>query len=160
VKKLRGLFVCGFALLMVFVLAIVPSARASYGSNSEWQIGISGNCFNKSLCTPINGFWGWVVLNKDGTGDAVVDDYMQGSTGLITSLHQVDITSWGVSAAGTFLVSGTAVSVGPGAEFFPPVLTDFDTGIPAAAGHYNTVTLLGFSAPGIAFQFQVTLLPH
>jgi hypothetical protein len=34
-----------------------------------------------------------------------------------------------------------------------------DTGIPATPGHYNTMDLLGFSFPGVAFQIQVAFRP-
>jgi hypothetical protein len=42
---------------------------------------------------------------------------------------------------------------------FPPYPED--TGIPAAPGHYNTSSFLGFSPPpGVAFQVQVVKLPN
>src|SRR5207253_10941284 len=37
---------------------------------------------------------------------------------------------------------------------------NFDTGVPAVAGHYSTQDVLGFSAPGVSFQIQVVQLTH
>jgi hypothetical protein len=35
----------------------------------------------------------------------------------------------------------------------------FDTGIPAVPGRYSTAELLGFSAPGVAYQIPVAYKP-
>ena len=34
-----------------------------------------------------------------------------------------------------------------------------DTGIPAVPGHYSTQEVLGFTAPGVAYQIQVAYKP-
>ena len=52
-------------------------ASADYGSGAVYQIGLSFNCMNKTLCQEsaqnpfgIGGFWGWIELDKGGTGEA------------------------------------------------------------------------------------------
>ena len=38
-------------------------------------------------------------------------------------------------------------------------ITDEDTGIPSTPGHYTAADILGFSAPGVAIQIQVSFRP-
>src|SRR6266496_4804394 len=56
-------------------LAAAPSAGA-YGSAALWQIGLSGNCNNPSVCgaDQLGGFWGWVEFDNDNTADAELAD--------------------------------------------------------------------------------------
>ncbi|HEX9012675.1 MAG TPA: hypothetical protein VF813_04130, partial [Anaerolineaceae bacterium] len=60
----------------------------------------------------------------------------------------------------TFIAkSGTLTITGNGGPFTIP-FTNFDLGVPAAPGHYSTLDVLGFSAPGVTYQIQVVELSH
>jgi hypothetical protein len=39
-----------------------------------------------------------------------------------------------------------------------PITSPIDTGIPLMPGHFSTVDLFGFTAPGVWFQLQVVQL--
>jgi hypothetical protein len=69
-----------------------------------------------------------------------------------------DVTSWTISAPGTFVASGTETDTFRGMKETHP-FTNEDTGIPATPGHYNTTNVLGFTAPGVAIQIQVAFRP-
>ena len=71
----------------------------------------------------------------------------------------IDITSWTIDPVdGTFVASGTETDSFRGmTETF--TITDEDTGIPSTPGHYTAADILGFSAPGVAIQIQVSFRP-
>jgi len=68
-----------------------------------------------------------------------------------------------------FLTGGEQTFVGHGTPVTGPLTNDdgsvttpdnpLDTGIPADAGHYSTAEIMGFTAPGVAFQLQVAFKP-
>src|SRR3989442_8481211 len=71
-------------LVGALALALMPTAAVfaatparAYGNTALWQIAISGNCDNKSLCGafgPVGGFWVWAEFDSGGTGDVTVTD--------------------------------------------------------------------------------------
>lgn len=153
--------------LAIVALSIVPVTHA-YGNTALWQIAISQNCDNPSLCgSNLGGFWAWAEFDTVG-GDATltfcahaIGGIAPGGAGHIN----VDILSWTVASGSagplTFFVTGeTDTLVGHG----PPVSVTvspefFDTGIPAAPGHYSSLTLFGVQAPpGTNFEIQVVQL--
>ncbi len=155
-KKLRSLFVCGLALVMMLSMIVVVAPRArAYGPTALWQIGFSGNCFNPAFCPGgSSGFWGWIVLETGAIGDLVVTDYIpSGSAQVQPTTRQFDITSWGILPIGPpsgflTLFSATLVSqTGPGTGFTPTFPFPI---APAAPGHYQFTV-----APGVVFIFQV-----
>src|SRR5215469_9472487 len=160
-----------WAVALVFIVGsvivgsvIVGSMRVqtahAYGNTSLWQVGLSFNCDNPSVCgaTNLGGFWGWVEFDSGGLGDAELTGcgHLQGGPGGGAQHFSVAITSWTIGSNGDFIVSGTGTNAGHGGGSFP--LVDMDTGIPAAAGHYTTQMLLGMQAPGVSFQIQVVQL--
>ncbi len=119
-----------------------------------------------------NGFWGWcdfVGVSTGTGGDCEVSNYFHIS-GLVsvTCTTSIDVTGWTTGPStffpppplGFFITSATVTNspssvvcnglFPPGAFSAPPAL---DTGIPAAAIHFNTNQAL-FTMPG---QFQVTV---
>ncbi len=68
-----------------FLTPIVNATSASaYGSAAQWQIGISGNCNNPSVCgaDQLGGFWGWAEFDNDNTAHAEItgcDHLLRGS---------------------------------------------------------------------------------
>src|SRR6266545_1962075 len=77
-------------------LATAPSAGA-YGSAALWQIGLSFNCNNPSLCgSELGGFWGWAEFDSDNTADAqlVGCGHLQGGRAQGAQHFSVDAHSW------------------------------------------------------------------
>ncbi len=162
-----------------FLLATALPAHA-YGNTAQWQIGFSFNCNDPKICGPVppgsppgtttpgtNGFWGWCEFGANGNdGDCQVTGYARTSLGIATAPnHQhVEVTGWtvapGMAGPATFIITaGSVTNRGPGTPF--PLTFPFDTGIPAAPGHYNFATIFGMPAPpGIHFNIQVNQLNH
>ncbi len=136
------------------------------------------------------GFWGWLELDNATGGyisgesaDATLTGcgHAGAGTGLAGASHMnVDINGWYVAPSeqgpydsfwatgGTITFSGTLEN---GTKLMHPVtitidqavdqgLFTYDSGIPAAPGHYNTMSLFGFQMPGVAAQIQVVQLSH
>ncbi len=170
-----------FAIVAV-VLGAAPGTARAYGNDALWQIGLSFNCNNPSLCLNppfgIGGFWGWIEFDPEGMGDATLSgcSHLSTSLGVLTGadyLH-IEITNWTIASAypgapPTFVITdGTVTLAGVrtrGAPVTVPLLAlfggVFDTGVPAAAGHYSFSSLFGFTPPpGVNFQIQVVQLTH
>lgn len=100
-------------------------AGAAYGPLAEYQVAISANCNNVSICGAdgLGGFWGWAVFNTDGTADAELTGcgHLQGGGGGGASHMSVDAVAWNIQ-------NGTVWTSQDGVHFH-------DTGIPAAPGH-------------------------
>lgn len=167
-----------FALLAV-VLGAAPSTAGAYGPNALWQIGLSFNCNDPSLCLNppfgIGGFWGWIEFDAAGMGDATLTgcSHLSTSLGVLTGADhlQVQITNWtiGPGSAGPatfFITDGTVTFTGVNTKGAPvtvplSVLGGLDTGVPAAAGHYSVPSVMGFTPPpGVNFQIQVVQITH
>lgn len=159
--------VAGAAIVAVGVTA---STAAAYGSAAQWQITISANCNNPSLCGGGGGgFWVWAEFDNDGTGDATVTGcgHLVPAHGIAGADHiNIEMHSWTIApgSAGPltfFVTSETDTFVGHG----PPQVVDFpsenfDTGVPAVPGHYSIAAqVFGFSGPGVTFQMQVVQIP-
>jgi hypothetical protein len=173
---MRRLILMVGALAAAAVLAIGSAAPAgAYGGGANhdmWQVGISSNCNNPSICNELGGtggFWGWVEFDRsvDGTqtwGDAEFADcfHTVGGGGAGAGHTSIDIESWTIApgSAGpqTFFISGEETDTFRGmTNTFD--LSNQDTGITAVPGHYSTSDVLGFTAPGVAIQTQVTFRP-
>lgn len=159
------IFLASLALLLP---GLIPVTHA-YGRTALWQIAISGNCDNPSLCGTPGGFWVWAEFDSGSTGDATVTDcaHMLSTAPFGGAQHvNIEITSWTISSGSagpqTFFVTseidtitghtgGSPIQIVIPSEFF-------DTGVPAVPGHYSTQQILGFSAPGVSFQMQVVQL--
>ena len=144
----------------VFALT-AGTARADYGPLAVYQLEFSFNCNTPSFCGPdLGGFWGWGVLNSDGSVDAELTGCSHGTFNGATHFH-VDGQGWSVSPdTGTFVIaSETDTYVGRFAHV--ETGTNEDTGIPGAPGHYSTSELFGSPAPpGVAFQIEVVKIPN
>lgn len=172
-RRLGGFF--GSALLLVSLLlwsAAAAGVALAYGNTALWQVGLSANCDNPSLCgSELGGFWGWVEFDSDNTGDAafagcghVQGRQVPGSSG--AGGIRIDITGWtianGSAGPNTFFVTSEIDTFsGRGGPVTVVISSElFDTGVPAVAGHYSTADVFGFTAPGVAFQLQVVQLTH
>ncbi len=160
-------------------LAAVASTAApagAYGGGAThdmWQVGLSANCNNPSVCgSDLGGFWGWVEFDRSadgsltwGDGEFAGCDHVVGGggQGLAGAGHvTLDIESWTIAAGSagpqTFFASGEETDSAQGTK----TTFDFsnvDLGVPATPGHYSTSDILGFTAPGVAFQIQVAFRP-
>jgi hypothetical protein len=136
----------------------------AYTNHANWQIGFAGTGTAPSTGLGL-GFWGWCAFAgvSSGTGDCQFAQYFHGPSGSgFTCQESLDVSSFDASG-GTFVIDAATVTVKPSSltnlclSFFPG-LAGFpvDSGIPAAAGHYN----LGGLGPGMVgeFQIQVTQL--
>jgi hypothetical protein len=166
IAPLLGLLVAGLTVLSA------PAASA-YGSHAAYQLGISSNCNNPSICgaTGLGGFWGWAEFDNDNTADAVFagcGHLQRGSNSGYPPPYggaghmAADVDGWYIGANGDFILNGTETDTFTG-HGQPVTITydnvNVDTGIPATPGHYSTAEILGFSAPGVTFQVQVTKIP-
>ena len=156
------------AFLVVLALApvAVPEAHA-YGNTALWQIAVSFNCNNPSLCASLGGFWGWIEFDQGGLGDAT----LTGCSHLASTIpplsganhFNADITGWYVNATShTFWVaSGTMTITGHtgGSPVTVPITGPLNTGVLAMPGHFSSQTLFGSVAPpGTNFEEQVVQL--
>jgi hypothetical protein len=158
--------------------AVAWSAPAgAYGGGADhdmWQIGISFNCDNPSICnTPeiggTGGFWGWAELDRSADGTQTWGDaqfafcfHTVGGGGAGAGHTSQDIESWyiapGSAGPQTFWISGTETDTFRGTRQTSEVVNQ-DSGVPAVPGHYSTTEVLGFSAPGVSAQIQVAFRP-
>ncbi len=169
-RKLRGSFACGLALVMMMAMAVVvaPGARA-YGIEN-WQIGFAGTGVAPTTGFGF-GFWGWCTFGggvaSGATGNCQISTYGHSSSGSLTCEVDLDVTAWTISASTmvplpTFHASGTA-QVNPASATVPCLagsgftnpFSNADTGIPGVAGHFNVGT---FGTLKGEFVIQVTQL--
>jgi hypothetical protein len=169
------LMVAAFAAAALLAVGVASPAGAYGGGagHDMWQVGISFNCNNPSICnTPdsgTGGFWGWAEFDRSADhtqtwGDAEFADcfHTVGGGGAGAGHTSIDIESWTIApgSAGpqTFFASGEETDTFRGMkDTFD--FSNQDTGIPAVPGHYNTTDVFGFSAPGLAAQIQVAFRP-
>ena len=162
------------ALLTSSVLALTVAGAgavgaAAYGSAAQWQIGLSFNCNNPSICgSQLGGFWGWAEFDNDGTADAQLTDCQHLQGGRAAGAHHVSVDvpagGWYIGSNGDFFVTSEVDTI-TGRTGGPPVVItvaseNMDTMIPASPGHYSSQTLFGSAAPpGANFEIQVVLIP-
>ena len=169
-RALRGALAISLALVFTLSVALsrAPSAHA-YGRLAQWQIGLSFNCNNVALCdSQLGGFWGWAEFDSDNTADAQLTgcQHFKGGGPAGAQHFSSDVTGWHVESGDFFIdnewVTVTGHTGGPPVTVYDPTPPyPFDTGIPAAAGHYSTRTLMGMQAPpGTNFEIQVVQLNH
>jgi hypothetical protein len=157
-----------FALLVVSLLGVTFATPSHAYGQANWQATFSGTGTAPGMGG--FGFWGWCDfaggVTSGNEADCSFAEYGHGTGGSGFTCHEnVDGTAWDVSGVtGDFVIESGTISVnpvsltGPCLAFFPgPAGIPVDTGIPAAAGHYN----LGSLGPGLkgSFQMQVTQIP-
>jgi hypothetical protein len=145
----------------IALLALVGTSTANaYGNNAVYQIAFSGNCDNPAspVCAPppngfgLGGFWVWIVLDNDGTGD-VAGAFCQ--HGLPTAPHggagsvKGDVT-W-TTITSSSLPAG-AINSDPNNTYL--VIPELGLVLPATPGHYS------FRAgPAVQAQTQIVRIP-
>jgi hypothetical protein len=167
----RALAACGPLMILAVLFSVgltrAPAAHA-YGNQAQWQIALSFNCDNPAVCGPnLGGFWGWAEFDADNTADAQLTGcgHLQGGRGGGAQHMSVNGTGWTIGPNGDFFLTGEIDTI-TGHTGGPPVTVViptefFDTGIPAAPGHYSALTLFGMQGPpGTNFEIQVVQLNH
>jgi hypothetical protein len=168
---MRRIIVLMTAVGMMSLLGTAAGAPAyAYGRAAQWQIGLSFNCNNPSICgSQLGGFWGWAEFDSDNTADAQLTGcgHLHGGPAGGAQHFSADVHSWtiapGSAGPATFFVTSETDTI-TGHTGGPPVVIDIpseymDTGIPAVAGHFSSRTLFGMQAPpGTNFEIQVTKL--
>jgi hypothetical protein len=156
------------------LLAVAAPPAGAYGGGAHhdtWQVAISANCNKPAVCgDELGGFWGWAEFDRSADGATTWGDaefagcsHVIGGGGGSGAGHiSVEIESWTIApgSAGpkTFFVNGEETDSFRGTKVTFDI-TNLDTGFPAVAGHYGTKEILGFTAPGVAFQIQVAFRP-
>jgi hypothetical protein len=151
-----------------------PAGAYGGGANHDmWQVGLSFNCNNPSICTGpdmgTGGFWGWAELDRSADGTQTWGDaefafcfHTVGGGGAGAGHTSQEIESWyiapGSAGPQTFFISGTQTDTYRGVKETSE-FTNFDSGVSAVPGHYSTTDIFGFSAPGVAVQIQVAFRP-
>lgn len=176
-KRLSALMTAAVVAAALMALPVGPALAYGGGAHHDmWQVGLSFNCNNPSLCTElgeVGGSWGWAEFDRSADGQETWGDAElaecdhtvgSGGPGAAGVFHQrIEVTSWtieeGSAGPETFFVTGTETDFGPHGTKVTYPIENVDTGIRAKAGHYTTTDLLGFSAPGIAVQVQVAYRP-
>jgi len=143
---------------------IGASPASAYGSAAEYQITISENCNNPSICgSELGGFWGWAEFDNDGTGDAefAFCGHGAGGGGFGAGHESIDVTGWKIGKNGDFYVTSEIDTfTGHGTPQTQVISHEnSDTGIPSTPGHYSTADVFGFTAPGVAIEIQVVEIP-
>lgn len=150
---------------------LTASTAGAYGSAAQWQVTISFNCDNASLCGGGGfGTWIWAEFNSDGSADATVTGcgHLVAAHGAFAGADHVNVDahSWtiapGSAGPATFFVtSETDTIVGHGTPQVVDIPSEsFDTGVPAVPGHYSIAGLVfGFTGPGVTAQLQVVEIP-
>ena len=168
-KKLTAIIPITLFLVMAFSLTPVTHA---YGRTHLWQVAVSENCNNPSLCGGGGGgFWLWAEFDSGGQGDATGTGcgHLVPALGFAGANHfNADITGWTVAAGSAgpltfFVTGGTQTLTGHtgGSPITVPIIGNdginpaspsnpLDTGIPAVAGHFSF-----HPAPGIAGEITV-----
>jgi hypothetical protein len=173
-------FIVTAALLAVAALlaGLLSAGPAGAGGRlAVWQVAVSLNCNNPSFCgAELGGLRGRETFYSDNTADAQLTQgrHLVGGGPAAGAQHiSVEATGWFIApssqnpAVNDFWIASEVVTF-TGRQGGPPVtvVNPFppypeDTGIPAAPGHYNTSSFLGFRPPpGVTFQVQVVKLPN
>jgi hypothetical protein len=165
-SRRRVWVVGGLSVLLALSLAIfaVPTARG-YGSTALWQVAMSINCDNPNpaICGGGGGgVWVWAEFDSTG-GNATVTGCGHTGSGVLgltppfggAGHTDVKILAWTIGTDGDFVVLGEVDTfVGHGTPVTVTVSPEnFDTGVPAAPGHYSLSP-----APGVSIQIQVAEL--
>lgn len=190
IRRVTSVLAVAVALLTALLLA-APGARADYGggaAKNTWQIELSVNCNNPTLCAQMGGAggeWVWgeldetVGANSIRTGDAQMTFCAHGGGFSGAGHTSEDISSWMVGTNGDFWITGgTDTDYIHGQQLVHPIWGDVqpdpnnpsvpaspsdpvDIGIPAipASAHYTTTDIFGFSAPGVSASIQVAYRP-
>jgi hypothetical protein len=164
------------ALMGVFIAATPPLRVAAYGTDHLFELTLSYNCRNASICpaTPfgIGGLWGWLEpdtdLNVDGS--LQFEGHQNADPNLDGSAHSESFLPWSVISCTGPTPPAACALIGPGLSPTDPngqyfdILTNFlftdgrKVGpipilVPATPGHYHVQ-----SAPGVTSNATVTAL--
>lgn len=169
--KRRFLLAAVLAAGALMASGLSASPAGAYSSAAQWQIAISFNCNNATLCGGGGGgTWIWAEFDNDGTADATVTGcgHLVAAHGAFAGADHVNIDahSWTIApgSAGPatfFITSETDTIVGHGTSQVVDIPSEnFDTGVPAAPGHYSiALSVFGFTGPGVTAQMQVVEIP-
>jgi len=156
------------AVLTAAIAAVATATPAMAYGKANWQTTFAATATSPSTGTA-TGFWGWCDfaggVTSGTSGDCQIATYFHTRTGGGFTCHQnLDLTAW-TGAAGTFVITGSAtvtptsltadcVQPFPGSTSFAGV----DTGIPAAANHYDLgVGAIPGAPPGSVGEFNITV---
>jgi hypothetical protein len=168
----RLLAIGATAALTVGGLAAMGGAAQAYGGDGKmdvYQIGVSFNCNNKSVCSGegLGGFWGWAELDHDpATGDNTGDaEFAFCTHGDFNGAgHQsVEILNWWVapgSAGDNTLFTNEEDTTTFRGQTQVETLYNQDSGVNLVPGHQSTTDIFGQQMPpGVVAQIQIAYKP-
>jgi len=148
------------------------TSAQGYGGDGQmdvWQIGVSFNCNNKSVCgaEDLGGFWGWAELDHDSvtgtnTGDA---EFAGCAHGVFNgAVHiSVEILNWWVapgSAGPTTLFTDEEDTTTFRGTTTVETFLGMDTGVNLVPGHQSSEDIFGFTPPpGVNAMLQIAYKP-
>jgi hypothetical protein len=172
VKKILVRPLLGLLAAILLGLLSATSGAAYGGGPANWQVAFAGTAVAPGTGFGF-GFWGWCAFSggvtSGNSADCQVTQYQHAPKGSglpSVNCHQsINVTSWDATG-GTFVISGTAVTTPASAAALcgaaggvPPSFSGFNTGIPAAPGHYSMSASSFFPGAVGEFQAQVTEIP-
>jgi hypothetical protein len=161
----RRLFAC---LALAAALVVGGGSAVSAGGGAVYQIAVSNNCNNPSVCFnpqvagSLGGDWGSIRLNADRTGSAEFTSATHQTPGTPNgAVHFSLVLAWRQSSSPC--VSATACSVAPDPNNTYLVITVINIPqlgmliTPATPGHYKFQgAVLGM--PGVNFMLQINAI--
>jgi hypothetical protein len=172
---MRKLVVLAVLVAAATVALVVAGPAGAYGGDGHmgvYQVGVSFNCDNRSLCgSDLGGFWGWLELDnaapggQSGTGGDAQFAFCGHGGGFSGAGHSsVDIDTWWIApdpqngGLPTFFATGTETDSFRGQTQTTQV--DGSTGIPAFTVHRPLLEMFGMTPPpGMSFNVQVSYKP-
>jgi len=158
----------------LILFAVHVDGSSAYGTDHLYQVTLSYNCMNSTLCAPtpfgIGGIWGWIEPDgtKGATAGSDVDGQVQfqghsnANPALNGAGHSTGFEGWQTfdcpSSPLCALVAAEGVPPDPSGKYFA-FFTDFGglgtlpVVTPATPGNYSA-----HPAPGIASTAHITLM--
>ncbi len=110
--------------MILSILSFVLPAAHAYGT-SNWQVGFSGNCDNKTICGGTFGFWGWCAfsggVNSGNEADCQMAFYSFSANGNFGPLQTAIMgTAWNIGPSSMTRSNDFFITAGTVSFHLPP----------------------------------------
>jgi hypothetical protein len=172
---MRKLVLLAVLVTAATVALIGAGSAGAYGGDGHmgvYQVGVSFNCDNRSLCgSDLGGFWGWLELDnaapdgQSGIGGDAQFAFCGHGGGFNGAGHSsIDIDTWWIApdpengGLPTFYATGTETDSFRGQTQTTAI--EGSTGIPAFTVHRPLLNMFDMTPPpGMSFNVQVAYKP-